>query len=53
MSRETGNANELLKRLFDCSKEHALVLLDPMGQIIAWFHGAEKTFGYTAVEVLG
>jgi PAS domain S-box-containing protein len=53
MSREIGNANELLKRLFDCSKEHALVLLDPKGQIIAWFHGAEKTFGYTADEVLG
>jgi PAS domain S-box-containing protein len=53
MSQGTGNIDELLRLLFDCSKEHALILLDPSGQIIGWFRGAEITFGYTADEVLG
>ncbi len=53
MSQEIGNADELLRLLFDCSKEHALILVDPAGKIIGWFRGAETTFGYTADEVLG
>jgi two-component system CheB/CheR fusion protein len=53
MSQEIGNADELLGLLFDCSKEHALILVDPAGKIIGWFRGAETTFGYTAEEVLG
>jgi len=34
MSQEIGNADELLRLLFDCSKEHALILVDPAGKII-------------------
>src|SRR5690348_14024616 len=53
MPSGSENLNELVLRLFECSDEHALVLLDTNGRIIGWFRGAEITFGYTAAEVLG
>src|SRR3954469_19636204 len=53
MPQGSKNLDELVQRLFDCSEEHALVILDTAGRIIGWFCGAETTFGYTAREALG
>jgi PAS domain S-box-containing protein len=53
MSPDNKQTFELLRMLFDCSKENALLLLDTTGVIIGWFGGAEQTFGYKAEEVLG
>jgi PAS domain S-box-containing protein len=53
MPQGSKNLDELVQRLFDCSEEHALVILDTAGRIIGWFRGAETTFGYTAEEALG
>src|SRR6185295_6546039 len=55
MSQELGppNADELLRLLVDQLCENALILLDAEGQITGWFPGAQRTFGYSAVEVLG
>lgn len=44
---------ELLRRLIAQQREHALVLLDPDGQIVAWFSASEYVFGYTSDEVIG
>jgi PAS domain S-box-containing protein len=44
---------ELLRRLLDSAVEPAVILLDADSVIIGWFMGAEKTFGYTAEEIMG
>ena len=51
--QQNNNADELLKLLFERMLEHALLLLDPEGRIIAWFPGAENLFGYAPNEVIG
>jgi len=55
MSDEQGapKADELLRLLVDQLCENALILLDADGRIAGWFPGAQRTFGYSAVEVLG
>src|SRR3954470_23909382 len=53
MPQGSKNLDALVQRLFDCSEEHALVILDTAGRIIGWFRGAEITFGFTADEALG
>jgi two-component system CheB/CheR fusion protein len=55
MSHDSGdpNADELLRLFVDQVCENALILLDAEGRIAGWFPGAQRTFGYTAVEVLG
>src|SRR5687768_5499844 len=45
--------NELLCRLVEQASEHALVLLNPTGHIIAWLGASERVFGYTSQEALG
>src|SRR5262245_62039681 len=47
------NADELLKLLVDQMREHALVLLDLEGQIVGWYAGAERLFGYLPHEIIG
>jgi PAS domain S-box-containing protein len=44
---------ELLQLLLDQAKDHALILLDPAGTVVAWMAGSEQTFGYTAAEIVG
>lgn len=34
-------------------KDYALLLLDVDGQIVAWYSGAERMYGYTAEEAIG
>lgn len=43
----------LLRLLPEQHKDHALILLDEEGLIVAWLMGAEKMFGYQESEVLG
>lgn len=44
---------ELVWRSLLQEREHAIVLLDPDGVILAWPPGAEKLFGWRAQEMLG
>jgi formate hydrogenlyase transcriptional activator len=34
-------------------QDYALFLLDPEGQIVAWYAGAERIYGYSRVEMIG
>jgi len=45
--------DDLLRRLVQQENEHAIILLDSAGQIVAWLGAAEAVFGYTAKEILG
>ena len=44
---------ELLRLLLGQARDHALLLLDPDGRVVAWLAGAEDVFGYTAKEMTG
>jgi PAS domain S-box-containing protein len=46
-------AEQLRRLLADQLEEHAVILLDPQGQVLAWLSGAERIFGYSAAEVVG
>jgi two-component system CheB/CheR fusion protein len=50
MSRDPS---ELLGLLLEQATEHALILLDAHGVIVAWLAGAETIFGYSASEIIG
>jgi PAS domain S-box-containing protein len=39
--------------LVNSLKDHAVLLLDPVGHIITWNAGAEHIFGFSAEEVMG
>jgi PAS domain S-box-containing protein len=45
-------AEHLLQRLLEQANDHVVILLDANGLIVGWIAAAEKTFGYTAAEVL-
>jgi two-component system CheB/CheR fusion protein len=49
----TQQTQELLRLLLQQARQHALILLDPAGAVVAWFPGAEQVFGYTAAEMVG
>jgi PAS domain S-box-containing protein len=51
--QQPPGADELLKLLFEQTREQAVMLLDPAGRIIGWYGGAEHAFGYLPHEVLG
>lgn len=44
---------ELIERLLEQDDEHAIILLDPNGLIVAWMAAAEIVFGYTSGEMVG
>ena len=46
-------ADDLLRLLLDQARDHALILLDTDGGIVAWLAAAERSFGYPAAEVVG
>lgn len=50
--KETGEKESLLVSIID-SSEDAILSQDKESRITSWNRGAEKTFGYTAAEVLG
>jgi PAS domain S-box-containing protein len=47
------DTDELLRLFIRQSKDHALILLDASGTVVAWYPGAERVFGYTAAEMVG
>src|SRR4051794_28787917 len=49
----TPPTDELLRLLVDQAKDHALILLDARGVVVAWLAGSEAIFGYTAGEMVG
>jgi PAS domain S-box-containing protein len=51
--RPSDLADHLRRLLPDQVEEHAVILLDPHGRIVAWLSGAERIFGYSAAEVVG
>ena len=48
-----SNPDELLHFLLAQGEDHAVILLDTDGGVIAWHAGAAHIFGYDAVEILG
>jgi two-component system CheB/CheR fusion protein len=48
-----NNPDSLLCQMMQQTCEYAAMLLDLEGRIIAWYGGAEKSFGYTSAEALG
>jgi two-component system CheB/CheR fusion protein len=48
-----GRAEQLAGLFLQQGKDHALILLDPQGSVVAWYPGAERAFGYAAAEMLG
>jgi PAS domain S-box-containing protein len=49
----TPDIDDLLKRLVHQANEHAIILLDPTGQIMAWLGASEKVFGFREDEIVG
>lgn len=43
----------LLRLLTEQAKDHALILIDPQGLVVAWLAGAEEVFGYSSGEMVG
>jgi PAS domain S-box-containing protein len=50
---DSPRINDLVRLTLAQAREHALILMELDGTILAWMMGAEKTFGYTAAEMLG
>ncbi|HEX6184974.1 MAG TPA: PAS domain S-box protein, partial [Pyrinomonadaceae bacterium] len=46
-------SEERLRRLMDSAEDYAIFSTDAAGNIESWNTGAERTFGYTADEVVG
>jgi PAS domain S-box-containing protein len=46
-------SEERFRILVNGVRDHALVMLDPKGQIVSWNPGAERISGFTQEEVLG
>jgi two-component system CheB/CheR fusion protein len=45
--------DDLLRLLVSQTDDHAVILLDPGGTVLAWLAGAEHVFGYAAHEIVG
>lgn len=50
---DSPRIDDLVRLTLAQAREHALILMELDGTILAWRMGAERTFGYTAAEVLG
>jgi PAS domain S-box-containing protein len=44
---------ELLRLALPQLQDHAVILADPEGTIVAWLGGAQEIFGYTEAEMIG
>lgn len=45
--------DEMLQLLVEQAQEHALILLDPAGEVVSWLGGARRIFGYVSDEIMG
>lgn len=50
---DSPRINDLVRLTLAQAREHALILMELDGTILAWLMGAERTFGYTAAEMVG
>ena len=48
-----GSPDELLRLLLVQGEDHAVILLDTDGVVVAWHGGAPHVFGYDAAEMVG
>jgi PAS domain S-box-containing protein len=48
-----ASIDTLRRLLTEATREHAILILDPEGRILAWNPGAEHIFGISAAEVIG
>ena len=46
-------SEEHVRLLIDGVKDHAIFMLDPLGQVTTWNQGAERIKGYKAQEIIG
>jgi two-component system cell cycle sensor histidine kinase/response regulator CckA len=49
----TQQSEDRFRLLVDGVKDHALLMLDPAGNVASWNAGAEHIMGYTADEIVG
>lgn len=45
--------DQFLRLWWDQAREHALIMIDPKGDVVAWGGEAENLFGYKADEIIG
>jgi PAS domain S-box-containing protein len=46
-------SEESYRMLLDGVQNYAIFMLDPLGRVVSWNAGAERTKGYTAGEIIG
>jgi PAS domain S-box-containing protein len=46
-------SEERYRMLLDGVQNYAIFMLDPLGRVVSWNAGAERTKGYTAEEIIG
>jgi PAS domain S-box-containing protein len=51
--RESPRVDDLVRLTLEQATEHALILMDLDGTVLAWRMGAQRTFGHRAEEMLG
>jgi PAS domain S-box-containing protein len=47
------NVEQYFRLLIDAVKDYAIFMLDPLGKVTSWNHGAERMKGYRAAEIIG
>jgi two-component system CheB/CheR fusion protein len=52
-TRKEPDAGDLLRLMHDQAEDHALILLDPEGVVVAWMMGARRIFGRDAESMVG
>jgi PAS domain S-box-containing protein len=45
--------DERYRLLLDGIQDYAIFMMDPLGRVVSWNVGAERTKGYTAAEIIG
>jgi PAS domain S-box-containing protein len=50
---QAGENEERFRLLVEGVKDHAIIMLDPSGNVVTWNAGAEQVFGYKAEEIIG
>ena len=48
-----ASISDLVRLSLDQAREHAFILLDLDGKVVAWMMGAERVLGYSAAEMIG
>lgn len=51
--RALSQSEEHFRLLVEGVQDYAILMLDEIGNIVSWNHGAERLYGYTAEEIIG